>query len=82
MEEQLVDTFTDDGWTAEIYSLSMPGEFEVVYRNENGGEVERVTVTGVSTYHQREDEIRTRLEQLRKGQGSAGKPNLEDAGEY
>jgi hypothetical protein len=82
MEEQLVRTLTRGDWTAEIYSMSMPGEFEVVYRNSVGDEVERVTVTGVSSYHQREAEIIERLEQLRKGDLSAAKPDLEDAGEY
>jgi hypothetical protein len=82
MDEQLVRTLTRGDWTAEIYSMSMPSEFEVVYRNSEGDEVERVTVTGVSSYHQREAEIIARLEQLRKGERSAGKPDLGDAGEY
>ena len=75
-------TLTRSGWTADIYSMSMPGEFEVVYRNGQREEVERATVTGVSSYHQREEEILTRLEQLRTGDRSAPKPDLEDAGEY
>lgn len=82
MDEQLVHTLTRGDWIAEIYSLSMPGEFEVVYRNSLGNEIERVTVTGVSSYHQRETEIITHLEQLEKGDLSAAKPDLEDAGEY
>ena len=82
MDEQLVDTLTRGDWSAEIYSVSLPGEFEVVYRNGQGDEVERVTVTGVSSYHQREREIVARLEQLRKGGGSGEKPDLGDAGEY
>jgi hypothetical protein len=82
MDEQLVRTLTRGDWTAEIYSLSMPGEFDVVYRNNQGNEVERVTVTGISSYHQREAEIITHLEQLQKGNLSAAKPDLEDAGEY
>jgi hypothetical protein len=43
MDEQLVRTLTRGDWTAEIYSLSLPGEFDVVYRNIQGNEVERVT---------------------------------------
>jgi hypothetical protein len=82
MDEQLVRTITRGDWTAEIYSLSMPGEFEVMYRNSQGNEIERVTLTGVSSYHQREAEIITHLEQLEKGDLSAAKPDLEDAGEY
>lgn len=82
MDEQLVDTLTRGDWSAEIYSMSLPGEFEVVYRNSRGEEVERVTVTGVSSYRQREREIVARLEQLRKGGGSGEKPDLGDAGEY
>jgi hypothetical protein len=82
MDEQLVDTLTRGDWSAEIYSVSLPGEFEVVYRNGQGDEIERVTVTGVSSYHQREREIVARLEQLRKGGGSGEKPDLGDAGEY
>ncbi len=82
MDEQLVDTFKRGDWSAEIYSMSLPGEFEVVYRNSQGDEVERMTVTGVSSYHQRENEILARLEHLRKGGGSGEKPDLGDAGEY
>jgi hypothetical protein len=82
MEEQLVHTYKREGWTAEVYSLSMPGEFQVVYRDSGGSEVERVTVTGVSTYHQREDEILGRLKHLRTGGGAADGPDLQDAGEY
>ena len=82
MDEQLVHTLTRGDWSVAIYSMSMPGEFEVVYRNGQGDEVERATVTGVSSYHQREAEIIKRLEQLRKGDFSAAKPDLDDAGEY
>jgi hypothetical protein len=66
MDEQLVDTLTRGDWSAEIYSMSMPGEFQVVYRNGQGDEIERMTVTGVSTYHQREDEISHGLSSCRK----------------
>jgi len=82
MDEQLVRTLTRGDWTAEIYSLSLPGEFDIVYRNNQGNEVERVTVTGISSYHQREAEIITHLEQLQKGDPSEARPDLEDAGEY
>jgi hypothetical protein len=82
MDEQLVHTYTRGDWTAEIYSSSMPGEFQVVYRNSRGDEVERINVTGVSSYHQREKEILARVDQLRKGGGSGEKPDLGDAGEY
>lgn len=82
MDEQLVDTLRRSDWSVEIYSMSMPGEFHVVYRNALGEEVERATLTGVSSYHQREQEILKRLEQLRKGNARAAKPELDDAGEY
>jgi hypothetical protein len=79
MEEQLVHTYTSEGWTAEVYSLSMPGEFQVVYRDGGGREVERVTITGVSTYHQREEEILGQLEKLQTGI-PADKSKLQDPG--
>jgi hypothetical protein len=82
MDEQLVATLTRGNWTAEIYSLSMPGEFEVVYRNNLGQEIDRARLTGISTYREREAEIAKRLEQLRTGDRTAEKPDLEDAGEY
>jgi uncharacterized protein (DUF2249 family) len=81
MEEQLVHTYTRKGWTAEVYSLSMPGEFQVVYRDNGGREVERVTITGVSTYHQREEEILDHLGQLQTG-APTDKTKFQDPGEY
>lgn len=81
MEEQLVHTYTREGWTAEVYSLSMPGEFQVVYRDAGGREAERVTITGVSTYHQREEEILGHLEDLQTG-APTDRTKLQDAGEY
>lgn len=81
MEEQLVHTYTREGWTAEVYSLSMAGEFQVVYRDGGGREVQRVTITGVSTYHQREEEILCQLEDLQTGV-PADNSKLQDSGEY
>lgn len=67
MEGELVAALSHDDFKAEIYSLSIPGEFKVVYRSPAGEIVEEQTLTGISSYHQREPEITTRLHDLSRG---------------
>ena len=82
MEEQLVGTLRDGKCRADIFSMSLPGEFKVVYRDAQGNTVEEATLTGISTYKQREAEINKRLHKLAHGEVPSATPDLGDAGEY
>jgi hypothetical protein len=82
MDAQLVETLGDGGFKADIYSLSIPGEFRVVYRDAQGGVLEEGLLTGISTYKQREGEIRTRLHELAHGDKPRATPDRGGAGEY
>lgn len=67
MEGEVVATLTHDDFKAEIYSLNIPGEFKVIYSSPAGEIVEEQTITGISSYHQRQPEIVTRLHDLSRG---------------
>lgn len=82
MDEQLVETFGDGEFKADIYSLSLPGEFRVVYRDPAGRVLEEGLLTGISTYKQREPEILARLHQLAHGDKPSPNPDRGDPGEY
>ena len=82
MDAQLVDTLTYAGLKADIYSTQLPGEFKVVYRDSAGHDLEEAPLTGISTYKQREPEIRDRLRQLQEGSKPMQTPDQGDAGEY
>ena len=82
MDAQLVETFHDSQFQADIYSLSMPGEFRVVYRDAKGQVLEEGFLTGISTYKQREPEIRERLHTLAHGAEPSPNPDRGDPGEY
>ena len=77
-----IGTVTDSGFKADIYSTSLPGEFNIIYRDGSGNPVEEVPLTGVSSYHQRENEIKEHLQQLAKGKPPPKTPDQGDAGEY
>jgi hypothetical protein len=82
MEAQLVATLGDSQFKADIYSLSMPGEFRVVYRDSSGKVLEEGLLTGISTYKQREPEILARLHELAQGAEPSPNPDRGDPGEY
>lgn len=82
MDAQLVETFSDGDVQAEVYSLAMPGEFQVVYRGSGGSVIEETMLTGISTYKQREPEIRARLSELAHGGRRTGTPDAKAAGEH
>jgi len=82
MDAQLVETFSDGDVKAEVYSLAMPGEFQVVYRGARGKVLEETMLTGISSYKQREPEIRTRLGELAHGEAGEGTSDAKAAGEY
>ena len=82
MDAQLVETLGDGDFKAEIYSLSMPGEFRVVYRDSSGRALEESLLTGISTYKQRQPEILARLHQLAHGAEPSRKPERGDPGEH
>ena len=80
--DELITTLTFDDFKADIYSLSIPGEFKVVYRGPGGEMLEESPLTGISSYRQREPEIMARLSQLSKGAQPASNPDRGDPGEY
>jgi hypothetical protein len=82
MEGELVATLTLDDFKADIYSLSIPGEFKVIYSAPDGKILEKSPLTGISSYKQREPEIMARLKQLSKGAKPASVPDRGDPGEY
>jgi hypothetical protein len=82
MDRELVRTLSLGNLKAEIYSLNMPGEFCVVYSGADGKTLEEAPLTGISTYHQREPEIKERLAQLAAGAEPNRTPYRGDPGEY
>ena len=82
MEEQSVGTLNYSDLKADIYSTSLPGEFKVVYRDAAGSTLAEESLSGVSTYRQREPEILTRLQQLSEQGKLAPTSELADSGEY
>ncbi len=82
MDGELIATLTHDDFKAEIYSLSIPGEFKVVYSAPGGAMLEELPLTGISSYRQREPEIMERLHQLSHGAEPATNPDRGDPGEY
>lgn len=82
MEGERVATLTLDDFKADIYSLSIPGEFKVIYSAPGGKTLEEAPLTGISSYKQREPEIMARLRQLSKGAKAAANPDRGDPGEY
>ena len=82
MDEHLVGTLTHGGYKAEVFSLSIPGEFRVAYQNSSGETIEVDILAGISSYKQRENEIEERLRQLAEGAPPRQTLDLGDAGEY
>lgn len=82
MDGQLVETLSDGDVKADIYSLSMPGEFCVIYRDAGGRVLEEAPMTGISSYKQRKPEILGRLSQLAHGAQPSPNPDRGDPGEY
>ena len=82
MDGELVATLSHGNIKAEVYSLNVPGEFTVIYSDANGKQLEEAPLTGISTYHQREPEIKERLAQLAGGAEPDPTPNRGDSGEY
>ncbi len=82
MDGELVATLSHGNFKADVYSLNVPGEFNVVYSDPSGKRVEEAPLTGISTYHQREPEIMERLMQLAHGAKPTPRPDQGDSGEY
>ena len=82
MEEQPVGTLTYADLKAEVYSSNLPGEFKIIYRDASGAALEEESLSGVSTYRQREPEILGRLQQLSEHGKLAPTSELADSGEY
>jgi hypothetical protein len=82
MDGQLVGTLRHGPYKAEVFSLSIPGEFRVAYQNHAGETIEEDILAGISTYRQREHEIEDRLRELAAGAPPREVPDLGDAGEY
>jgi hypothetical protein len=75
-------TIEGRGCTAEIYEQALPGQFTIIYRSEAGEVLEEAELTGVSTYRQREAEIRDRLDQICAGMQPKDPDALSASGEY
>ncbi|MBV8069999.1 MAG: hypothetical protein JO270_08860 [Acidobacteriaceae bacterium] len=82
MDEQLVGSLEYGNYKASVYSSNVPGEFKVVYSDPTGHALEEAPLTGISTYHQREQEIYKRLRELSQGAHPRRNPDRGDAGEY
>ena len=82
MEEQFITSLTHKNYKADIFSTEIPGEFKVCYHGPGGEVLEEVPLTGISSYKQREDEIKGRLKQLSEGAKPQAVPDVGDAGEY
>ncbi len=80
-ENHLVGTLSHGEYTAEVFSTNIPGEFKVVYQDASGKQLEEAPLTGISSYRQRENEIREHLSRLAHGETTAV-PDLGDPGEY
>lgn len=82
MDEQPIGTLAYSDLKADVYSTSLPGEFKVIYRDSAGSMLAEESLTGVSTYRQREPDILGRLQQLsERGKLTPGS-ELADSGEY
>ena len=75
-------TIEGGGCSAEIYEQAMPGQFTILYRNAAGEVLEEAELTGVSTYRQRESEIKDHLAQICAGLKPSDPDALAAAGEY
>jgi hypothetical protein len=64
-----------------IYEMPLPGQFTVRYVDEAGAVLAEEPLSGVSSYRQREDEIRDRLNELCGG-NAVKSAQLADSGEY
>ena len=82
MDHEPVGRFEHAGFTAEIYSTSLPGEFKICYRDGAGESIAEEMLSGVSTYRQREPEIKDKLKALSEGKSAAASAGLADSGEY
>lgn len=75
-------TLEEGSAKAEIYESALPGEFSIRYLNREGKLIAEEPLTGVSTYRQREQEIRDRLLKLTSGEEVDDAAPLADSGEY
>ena len=80
MESPLA-TLEEGTCKAEIYEDAMPGQFTIRYIGTNGSLLCEEPLTGVSSYRQREQEIRLRLSELCQGH-NVRPGSLSDSGEY
>jgi hypothetical protein len=76
-----IATLEDGTCVAEIFETAMPGQFTIRYRRQDGSVLTEESLTGVSSYRQREQEIRSRLRKVCKGHG-IDDAALSDSGEY
>ena len=79
--DQLIATIEQGKCKVEIYDCGMPGQFTVRYFGQNGELLTEEPLSGVSSYHQREQEIRDRLSQICKGE-EVEPGELSEFGEY
>jgi hypothetical protein len=76
-----IATLEEGTCMAEIFETAMPGHFTIRYRTQDGSVLAEESLTGVSSYKQREAEIRSRLSKVCKGH-VIDEGTLSDSGEY
>jgi hypothetical protein len=74
-------TLEHGGCKAEIFESALPGQFSIRYSDANGDVLAEESLTGVSSYHQREKEIIARIGELCAG-GRPRSGELSSSGEY
>ena len=79
--EEPIATLEEGTCRAEVYETEMPGQFTIRYLRSGGEVMAEEALTGVSTYRQRELEIRHHLTELCAG-AAIDTSKLSDSGEY
>ncbi len=74
-------TLENGSCKAEIYEAALPGQFSVRFLSGDGTVLAEESLTGVSSYRQREQEIIQRLDEFCRGVEVKTEP-LADSGEY
>ena len=80
-DEKHIATLENGDCKADIFTTAMPGQFNIRYCRQDGTVLGEETLSGLSTYRQREDEIQQRLQEICEQGRLEGAP-LADAGEY
>ena len=80
-DDKLIATLENGDCKADIFSTALPGQFTIRYCRQDGTVLGEESLSGLSTYRQRENEIQQRLQEICAQGHLEGSP-LADAGEY